>query len=157
MTSGARNSGVPKLTRSFSLGLYLSMDMSEIHKYYMFYNAKCANKAEGNTSTYILARPKSIILTLLVILLTHRMFSGWNPAKHNHFTWCQSCYTRINKVSPQILYVWLLLPSSRDAGWTFCACAAGRHRSAWWTARHPAPLKCGFHQWSCQTAHLQQH
>lgn len=29
------------------------------------------------SKTYILARPKSIILTLLVTLLTHKMFSGW--------------------------------------------------------------------------------
>lgn len=31
MTSGARNSGVPKLTRSFSLGLYLKGDVIAGH------------------------------------------------------------------------------------------------------------------------------
>lgn len=36
------------------------------------------NKTEANTRTYILARPKSMILILFVTLLTQRMFSGWN-------------------------------------------------------------------------------
>ena len=45
------------------------------------YRAACHQGKGCKYPTHILARPKSMILTLLVTLLTHRMFSGLNGDK----------------------------------------------------------------------------
>lgn len=47
---------------------------------------KTVSKTEANARTYILARPKSMILILFVALFTHRIFSGWNSRQN---TWLQ--------------------------------------------------------------------
>lgn len=48
--------------------------------------------------THTLARPKSMILILLVSLLTQRMFSGWNSSKkHNIIKKWTERWTAINK------------------------------------------------------------
>lgn len=43
------------------------------------------SKIEKHNSTYTLARPKSMILTLFVTLLTHRIFSGWNSLQTKQY------------------------------------------------------------------------
>lgn len=75
MTSGARNSGVPKFTRSFSRGLYLLPEKKK--NSVTFRPVTFSSGEEQLKGTYTLARPKSMILILFVTLLTQRMFSGW--------------------------------------------------------------------------------
>lgn len=74
MTSGAKNSGVPKLTFSFSLGLYLLKKKEREAKTLREGMNKYLSAIAGGS--YRLARPKSMILILFVALLTHRIFSG---------------------------------------------------------------------------------
>lgn len=104
-------------------------------------------------STHTRARPKSMILILLVSLLTQRMFSGWNSSANTTIRYKELSYELHLKRHP----LKKPLPLNQGAAHTFCACAADLHRSAEWTSQHPAPLKCSFHQWSCQTALLHRH
>lgn len=63
------------------------------------------NKMEVNTSTYILARPKSMILILFVILLTQRMFSGWILKQNSSSITKVGQY--VSKMSWQYEWLWL--------------------------------------------------
>lgn len=104
MTSGARNSGVPKLTLSFSLGLYLQEETRQrggeaftivpIFPFESFLRAQVLllNIYIQQSLVYLLARPKSMILILFVALLTHNMFSGWKMKRQrfssfDHYGW----------------------------------------------------------------------
>lgn len=78
-------------------------------------------------STHTLARPKSMILILLVSLLTQRIFSGWNSSEN---TTIQSKEFELFELHLNGCLLKKPLPLSQGAAHTFCACAAGLHRSA---------------------------
>lgn len=131
------------------------------------------NKDISAVSTYFLASPKSMILTLFVSLLTHRMFSGCRTQETARVMKVTVVICFKTRGMSAVLLLWgpltdqsvfivhhtgsLLVPLGPDGGCTFCACSASLHRSAWWTSPCRAPSAYSSHRWFCRRVHLHQH
>lgn len=108
---------------------------------------------DTDTNTYLLASPKSIILTLFVSRLTQRMFSGyWNSKMCSDFLlFLCSCF---NYILFKIMY---LVPLGQGVICTSCAYTEALHWFAWWTALCPTRSAYSSHLWSGRTALHHQH
>lgn len=159
MTSGARNSGVPKFTLNFSLGLYLKgrwrTNGRERNSRFMKTGRKKASvNTHTETNTNLLASPKSIIFTLFVCRLTQRMFSGCWHSIHKDFK-LLVLFMELFKCI--LLTRMCLAPLGQGVICTSCACTEALHWSVWWTALCPTRSACSSHLWSGQTALRHQH